>query len=91
MSIGIKLWIAEECVRHWRISGGVAVLRRRFNAWLWKRRQEPCELDDFTDLLEDEGLKVIEVSGTLLVPGLGLESDLNFYRSQHVGTKHHRA
>lgn len=81
MTVGFNLWIAGECVRHPRIWGGVVVLRRRFNAWLRKRKQEPCDLEGFTGLLEDEGLRVIEVCGTKLVPGLGLKSDLEFYRN----------
>jgi hypothetical protein len=77
-AIAPNFWLNENCVRHPRISGGVAVMLRHMNTWLRKQRQEQCDLDEFVALLKGERLPVVEVAGVLLVSGLGLKEDVNF-------------
>jgi hypothetical protein len=75
MSRGVHQWLKQACVRQPRISGGFAMLLLEFNEWLWKYEQERCAPEQFRAMLAAEGFGVIEVHGTLLVPGLGLEED----------------
>jgi len=72
-------WLNEHCVRHPRISGGVVVMLRYLNAWLRSQKKGECSLDEFKSMLERDGLRVIDVEGTLLVAGLGLKDDWKFY------------
>jgi hypothetical protein len=80
--ISATFWLSKNCVRHPRISGGVAVLLRHLNAWLRQQGLGDCQLDELKDILKDGGLPVVEVAGTLLVPGLGLLEDLQFAKEQ---------
>jgi hypothetical protein len=81
--IAVSFWIGKNCVRHPRISGGVAAMLRHLNASLAERRQGSCTLEEFIEVLrDDERLQVIEVAGVLLVPGLGLKSDWNLIRQR---------
>ena len=74
--IAATFWLSKNCVRHPRISGGVVVLLRHLNTSLHEQGHRGCRLDEFTAILTDGGLRVIEVAGALLVPGLGLAEDL---------------
>jgi hypothetical protein len=74
------VWLGKNCVRHPRISGGVVVLLRYLNAWLSNQRQHECSLAEFESILKDKGLHIVIVSGTLLVPGMGLAEDWNQFR-----------
>ena len=74
--MNFMLWIEDRCVRHSRISGGVNALWRDYRRWLEGRELASCTLGQFCELLEQDGTSVMEVAGTVLVPGLGLEEDL---------------
>jgi hypothetical protein len=71
-------WLNKNCVRHPRISGGVAVLLRYLNEWLREHGQDQCSHDEFVTLLEAQQLEVIAVSGISLVVGFGLKHDWDF-------------
>jgi hypothetical protein len=71
----IGVWVRDNCERHPRIAGGVVVILRHMNAWLTEHGHRTYSLDDFKSALEKNGLPVIEVAGTLLVPGLGFKED----------------
>jgi len=75
MSVGLGLWMAQRCVRHRRISGGMRVLLRDFNQWLAEHKQREREPAEFEVLLEEAGFRMAEVARTVLVHGLGLEED----------------
>jgi hypothetical protein len=86
-------WLKANCVRHPDISGGVVVLLRYMNASLAKQHHKGCSLDQFKSLLERKGLKVVEVSGTLLVLGAGLKWDrdlLEWLKITHATEKRRR-
>jgi hypothetical protein len=73
--IAATYWLSQNCIRNPRISGGVVVLLRHMNVWLRGQGQPECSLEELTGVLEDKGFRVIEVAGTLLVPGMGLAED----------------
>jgi hypothetical protein len=72
---GVNQWLRQHCVRHPRISGGAVVLLRYINMWLRKNKQRPCSFREFEAVLAGEGLKIVAVNGTLLIPGMGLKVD----------------
>jgi hypothetical protein len=78
--MSLAVWMKERCVRHTRMTGGVKVMLKHYNRWRSDHRQERCDLETFRALLEAEGLKVVEVWGTLLVLGCGPKSDWDGYR-----------
>jgi hypothetical protein len=76
--IGASFWLHQNCARHPSISGGVVVLLRYLNAWLAERKQGSCTLEEFEIVLADVNLSIVNVAGTLLVPGLGLKEDVKY-------------
>jgi hypothetical protein len=82
------LWMTSKtCVRHSRITGGVAVLLRHLNEFMRRNRQMPLTLGEFVALLRQENLEVREVAGTLMVVGFGRREDLLGCRDLIVGVK----
>ena len=71
----IGVWVRNNCERHSRISGGVVVMVRHMNRWMAAQKHSTYTFDEFKSALEKNDLHVIEVSGALLVPGLGLKED----------------
>lgn len=76
---GFQNWLKERCVRHKAISGGVALLLRDYNRCLKRHKLKLCGLDEFAALLENEGIKMIDVQNTLMTPGLGFRNDFEVY------------
>jgi hypothetical protein len=77
-----EYWLRKNCVRRSTISGGVVVLLRRMNQDLKREKEREYSLPEFRDLLKEQGFALITIAGTLLVPGIGLREDWDFYHGE---------
>ncbi len=68
-------WLDSECVRSPRCFGGVVPLHIAYCEWEVRHDGVPCTRETFEQLLAEQGFRVSDLNGVVLVSGMTFRED----------------